>query len=216
MLSIGASASCGRTATNSTTHGAAVAVGAAGQQDLLGYGQVTIAIDRASELLEKVSPSKAAPSSSQASYQERLDRVEENIHGFNRLLQEEQKPNPDEELLLRHISRMAEELEASRKSRQRLEERARYLDELLKKERGEREAWMVEFLSSMTTTLQDLAGAVNRSLEDNSKQVGGRMDETEAMIERLIGRVDRLMAPSGGSLRHGAPTTDTASLPPGG
>merc|ERR1719502_864001 len=94
---------------------------------------------------------------------------------------------------LKQCDALAAELSEQRQTRQALEEKAKHLDKLLRHERGEREAWLVAFLTSLHTTLQELTGCIDRSISDSQQLMQKSMNGTDEVMRDLIDRVDQLL-----------------------
>merc|ERR1719316_2209674 len=88
---------------------------------------------------------------------------------------------------------LAAELAEQRQCRQALEEKTAHLNKLLRHERGEREAWLVAFLTSLHTTLQELTSCIDRSISDSNQLMKNSMDGTDEVMHRLFDRVDQLI-----------------------
>jgi len=134
-----------------------------------------------------------APASA-AVYESRLANMESAVKSFDQMLRECAPPADANVLEVMHqCEALACELDEQRKTRQVLEERAKHLDKLLRHERGEREAWLVAFLTSLHTTLQELTVCIDRSIADSNTLMKSSMDGTDEVMHDLIDRVDQLL-----------------------
>lgn len=134
-----------------------------------------------------------APAST-AVYESRLANMEGAVKSFDQMLRDSAPPVDANLLEVMHqCEALACELDEQRKTRQVLEERAKHLDKLLRHERGEREAWLVAFLTSLHTTLQELTVCIDRSIADSNTLMKSSMDGTDEVMHDLIDRVDQLL-----------------------
>lgn len=117
------------------------------------------------------------------------------MKGFDKMLKECNPENNDPGLVeaLKRCEALATELAEQRKNRRALEERAKHLNKLLRHEKGEREAWLVAFLQSLHTTLQELTCCIDRSLSDSNRLMKNSMDGTDEVMQSLFDRVDQLI-----------------------
>lgn len=147
---------------------------------------VSVAAIDENQLVENANPSK---------YEKRIDELESSIKSVDRSIKEYQ-PMADQGSLmqvLKHCEALASEIGAQKKKRHMLEDRAKQLGKLLQHERGEREAWLVAFLKSLHTTLQELTNCIDRSISDSSELMTNSMDGTDEIMSHLIDRVDQLL-----------------------
>jgi len=132
---------------------------------------------------------------STASCEEHIASMESSVKTFSHTLKDFQPKRDDSKAMqvMRRCEELATELEEQRQSRRVLEEKAQHLNKLLRHERGEREAWLVAFLTSLHTTLQELTGCIDRSISDSSQLMKNSMDGTDEVMNHLIDRVDQLL-----------------------
>lgn len=139
-------------------------------------------------------PAPSDPLVSGTAYESRLASMERAVKSFDQMLRD-CAPPVDANLLevMHQCEALASELGEQRKTRQVLEERTKHLDKLLRHERGEREAWLVAFLTSLHTTLQELTVCIDRSIADSNGLMKTSMDGTDEVMHDLIDRVDQLL-----------------------
>lgn len=119
--------------------------------------------------------------------------MENAVKSFDKMLRDYTPVNDNVLEVLHRCEALTAELEEQRKTRRALEEKAKHLDKLLRHERGEREAWLVAFLTSLHTTLQELTKCIDRSISDSNQLMKNSMDGTDEVMHHLIDRVDQLL-----------------------
>lgn len=133
----------------------------------------------------------------EATHEARVASLESSVKMVDQMLKEYKPAEPsatqDAAQAMERCEALAAELAGYRQSRRAMEDRAKHLDKLLRHERGEREAWLVAFLTSLHTTLQELTGCIDRSISDSNQLMHTSMDGTDEVMHHLIDRVDQLL-----------------------
>jgi len=140
----------------------------------------------------------------------RIASMESSVKKFDQMLKDFKPVAMGAELqVLQQCEALAGELAEQRDTRKALEDRAKHLDKQLRHERGEREAWLVAFLTSLHTTLQELTSASDRTIADSNTLMQGSMDGTDEIMQHLRDRVDQLLIQKESEL---APLTEQEEL----
>lgn len=119
-----------------------------------------------------------------------------------------------------HALRLGQVLLDTRSSRREVESRVQRLESLLTNERSQREAWLSAFQATLRKTLGELSACVERSMVENDQAMSVRLDQSEALVQRLVARVDgRCAAGLQAQPRSGTPSMSsfrTGAISPGG
>lgn len=173
--------------------------GASGRGSLVSHGQAEARLAQMRSLASgsaNVSASAPPGTPSLLSHETRVCNLETRVKKFDQMIKEYRPPERSDSDMLKAMQRcesLAAELAEQRKNRKALEERVKQLDKLLRHEKGEREAWLVAFLTSLHTTLKELTGCIDRSLSDSNLLMKNSMDGTDEVMHRLFDRVDQLL-----------------------
>jgi len=124
--------------------------------------------------------------------EKRIAQLEDSLKGIEALLKERQNDSsclPELEEQLKALATQLVELKSGRKS---LEDRAARIKSSLAMEHEEREAWLKAFKSALGKSLSDLDICVDNSIAESSKAMMTRLGAADAMMLKLINRVDEI------------------------
>lgn len=125
----------------------------------------------------------------------RLASMERALKGITMLMKEKEL-DPQGSLYCReHIQHLRKQLQESRADRMEMEARVAKMKEMVKREAIEREAWMQNFQTVLTGTLEELNMTVDKSVQESTKLMRSRLEVAEAVMLKLRDRVDAIYAP---------------------